>query len=152
MRIAKGYTSVRKLADLLGVSFDSLKSLAKAGKMPLAEGHGLALVVSQKKLRLMLVPNLPETAASTVPAGYLTVVAAAKQLGMTPASVYMAISKGLIKTTLYGGVKYIPDAALRAYAEYRKVQGEAASLRQQLAQLTKKQTELKQAQNGASIH
>lgn len=136
MRIAKGYTSVRQVALLVGVKPAELVKAAKDGKFALATKNGKRVaVIPQADLRKAL--GIPETVTEVVPKGHHSVADIAKERGITRESVYLAIRKGQLATTTVGGVLYATVDALAQWDQERKVLAEMRALRVQLASLAK---------------
>lgn len=140
MRISKGFTSVRKLAECVGIHPQALYRLAKEGKFGLATGSNGAMVVAQSKLRQLL--GLPD--AETLPKGLTTIKAAAAARELTPAALYFAISKGNLVPTKVNGTVYVTDAALKNWDEQRKLAREMRELNLKLATLQKMKKRLTQ--------
>lgn len=136
MRIAKGWTSAKKLAGVVGIPYSKLVELTKQGKFPLGvNGKGAkgTVVVEQGKLRKAL--GLPEGLTGAAPQGYVGLRQAAKQLGVTPESLYMAARRKLLKTATFGGVLHTTAADLEQWEKGRKLGQEIREMKFRLARL-----------------
>lgn len=148
MRVKKGIVAWSTLAAALGVNRLTLTRWARDGRLPVARKNGAGQhQITQADLRKALIPDLPEE--KLIPEGWRTVPDAAKELGVSPAALYMSINARKLRAQVFDGVKCVSAEEIARYDRARQVAKEARALRLRIAQLTKTHERLTQQLNGA---